>query len=462
MDGSSHRLDSVALARRYGREMAAAAYVILENRQAAERAAAGGIADFLRERGEPDEAETCLDHQLIGLSLRRALAGDGGQHEIDPLVDETVSQRLAALTGLQRAAATANLVAGASLSELGAALREPEERLQDALRAAIRLSGDRERLASIIRAQVADVSLSVTPGAIADALAGPPLQPRAPQPALLMAAGAALFLAVATWMGTSGFAPRPGEGAARVTPQPSTAPSLLDVLPGSVANGALAAGDDLQLSDCQIHPETTRLAYRGWLDVGDVAGGSALATLDRPVYALVTATPAKWVGTREASGSAPPPIARLACVVDPADGTSAVWVIPGGWQPPDVVDGCPTTDVHRYGAFEEIGGPEVFVVLPRGETSWRAGDRDLELYLRVPGTADEDARVTATAHPLGAGRPIELPVSRMSSSPPGTPSRNVYLALGPADFPREGCWAVSVALDGEPVGMAVIPVAAAT
>ncbi|HET7519999.1 MAG TPA: hypothetical protein VFK61_00510, partial [Candidatus Limnocylindria bacterium] len=90
------------------------------------------------------------------------------------------------------------------------------------------------------------------------------------------------------------------------------------------------------------------------------------------------------------------------------------------------------------------------------------GDRDLELYLRVPGTADEDARVTATAHPLGAGRPIELPVSRMSSSPPGTPSRNVYLALGPADFPRGGCWAVSVALDGEPVGMAVIPVAAAT
>ena len=194
MDGSPHTLDSATLARRYGREMAAAAYVVLENRRAAERAAAGGIADFLREHGAPQESESCLDHRLIALSLRRALAGDGRQHEIDPLADESLSRSLARLSGLQRAAATANLVSGASLTELSAALGEPEDRLRDALRTAIKLSDGRERLAGALQAQLADVSLSVTPGAVADALAAPPAERRRPPQAVLFGGAAIVFV----------------------------------------------------------------------------------------------------------------------------------------------------------------------------------------------------------------------------------------------------------------------------
>jgi hypothetical protein len=181
------------------------------------------------------------------------------------------------------------------------------------------------------------------------------------------------------------------------------------------------------------------------------------------VYALVTAGEAEWVGWQNGEPRAmyPRPVGRLGCAMDPADGSLAVYAVAQSWRPPAEVDGCPSTDVHIYGAFREIGGPRLFAVLPGGNTSWRADDPDLELYLRASARVPVDALLIATARRLGAGRAQALPVSRQSVSPPGTPAGNLYLTLAPATFPRAGCWVIDVAADGQSIGSVVIPVAPA-
>ena len=154
----------------------------------------------------------------------------------------------------------------------------------------------------------------------------------------------------------------------------------------------------------------------------------------------------------------PRPVGRLACAVDPTSGGTAVYGVAGDWQPPAMVDGCPATDVHTYGAFKEIGGPQLFATLPTSTGTWRAGDPSVELYLRLPRPPPGRARVAATARPLGPGSALELAVSRQSTSPPSTPASNLYLTLSNVAFPSAGCWVVSVAVDGQVLGSAVLPV----
>jgi hypothetical protein len=96
-----------ALARRHGRDLAAAAYLVLDNRDAAERSAAGGMAIALSRTEGPAGA---IDHdrlrvQMVGATLARALEAHRTTREVDPLLEGADRAALGRLTALQRAVA---------------------------------------------------------------------------------------------------------------------------------------------------------------------------------------------------------------------------------------------------------------------------------------------------------------------------------------------------------------------
>ena len=77
VDDTAREVVAIA-ARRHGRELAALAYLVLQNRGASEEAAAAGLADALRaKQEEPDWAP------LVGAVLSRALEAHGQIREID-------------------------------------------------------------------------------------------------------------------------------------------------------------------------------------------------------------------------------------------------------------------------------------------------------------------------------------------------------------------------------------------
>jgi hypothetical protein len=458
----SGTLDITAIARRYGRGLAAAANLVLENVRLAQEAAAAGIADAVRGREPPELPESPDPYPaLLAAVLAQSLVRYTEAREIDPSPNGARRDLIDALAPLQRAVLVARR-AGA-VAELSAALGMAPERLRAGLVQAVDQGENEEALSAAASRRTAGISLSVDPQRVETELATQSLGRRRSRgvraaliaAALVAVAGVAVLLA----------APLPPQPAA--ADGPTTQPASGDAPEAANRHQLmqlppLVVGEDLGLAECRIEPSSTPVAFRGWLTRGDLAGGSP-ETADRLVYALVTAGEAEWVGwqTGEPRAMYPRPVGRLGCAVDPADGSVAVYAIGEDWQPPADVDGCPSTDVHIYGAFREIGGPRLFAVLPGDNTSWRAGDPDLEIYLRAPGKVPAAAQLTATARQLGVGRGRDLPVRRQSVSPPGTPARNLYLTVAPATFPRAGCWVIEIALDGEPIGATVLPVAPA-
>ena len=136
---------------------------------------------------------------------------------------------------------------------------------------------------------------------------------------------------------------------------------------------ALPVDDRLTLADCDIQPAGTPIAYRGWLTLGDLfAAGRTAPGAGTPVYALVTEGPAEWVGwqTTEGRPMYPRPVGRMACAVDPLSGTSTVFSMADGWQPPAPMDGCPASPILRYAGDHQVGGPSAFILLPFDGEAW--------------------------------------------------------------------------------------------
>lgn len=227
---------------------------------------------------------------------------------------------------------------------------------------------------------------------------------------------------------------------------------------------ALPRDDRLTLADCAIQPAATPIAFRGWLTLGDLsAGGRDAPGAGTPVYALVTDGQAEWVGWQTVEGRQmyPRPVGRMACAVNPVTGTATVFSVAESWEPPVPMDGCPASPIFRYAGDHQVGGPNAFFLLPYDGEAWWSRT-PIVIRVRIAPSPRTGSRITATAQLLDSSRVLPLPVDSepIPESRPAT--SNHYLWLRPVTFPREGCWLVTVSVDGQPVGAAILPITAPT
>jgi hypothetical protein len=456
-----------AAARRHGRELSALAYLVLQNRRASEEAAAAGLADSWRGLPAGSASEPART-TMVGAALRRALEFHGRIREIDAPAEGTPSA-LTLLSPLQRAVAGGHFLAGLSPETLAPAIGLPAERLRRELLTAEGAAGGRERLRRAVEWLVAGRAFAVTADQVEAALTLPPPRPVDPPRRLAWALGAAA-VAVVVLAAVLLAAGRPPAASA---PDPARSPESGGVSVGFPPGGSRGAGawsgspqlpldDRLSLADCDIQPAGTPLAYRGWLTLGDLfaAGGDAPGA-GTPVYALVTAGQAEWVGwqTTEGRPMFPRPVGRMACAVDPLTASATVFSVSDRWQPPAPMDGCPASPIQRYAGDHQVGGPSAFVLLPfDGEAWWSR--RSIVLRVRIAPRPQADARITATARRLDGTRLIRLPVDSPPISESSPPTSNLYLWLRPVRLPTHGCWLVEVAVDGVGVGAAILPITA--
>ena len=459
MDDTARSVVAIA-ARRHGRELAALAYLVLQNRSASEDAAAAGIADVLR--ANPDEPRWA---PLVGAVLRRALEAHGQIREIDA-PGEATPPTLTLLFPVQRAIAAGHLLAGIPLDELAEALGMPVGRARRELVAAEGIGVNRERLRAALESASVGRAFAVTADQVEAAFALPP-------------PGAVLASSRFAWLGAGALAIfvvgaallAAGQPPAPTAPGTSSTPSPAAVAVGFPPGGPQGAGawagdralpvyDRLTLADCDIQPAATPIAFRGWLTLGDLfAAGSAAPGAGTPVYALVTDGPAEWVGwqTTEGRPMYPRPVGRMACAVDPLSGTSTVFSMADGWEPPPSMDGCPASPIRRYAGDYQVGGPQAFILLPfDGEAWW--SKTSIVLRVRIVPSPPSGARITARAMRLDGSGVMSLPVDSPPIPESRPPTSNHYLWLRPVRFPTAGCWLVSVAVDGVGVGAAIVPI----
>jgi hypothetical protein len=444
-----------ALSRRHDREFAALAYVVLDSREAAERSAAEGIADVLRH--SPGEISDLSEarNAMVGATLRRALEAHRTLREVDPLPGMAPDTLLARLTPVQRAVAAGHLSAGVTLKVLADELGQPVGRLASALSAAARVAGGEAVLAIRLKEHAAGVALSVSPEAIEQSLATPPVRPP-PNWWRLPAIAAATMGVLAIAIGFRIASLPAGDPA---TAAASVAPASWALATGA---GPALAIEDLTLRDCKIEPASTKLSFRGWLPLQDLVSSSDPNPAAQPVFALVTRTTAEWVGWQTGQGRPmfPRPVGRLGCALDPATAKATVYAIPESWEPPAMMDGCPASPIALFGGNREIGGPHAFTLLPFQRQGWWSHDPTLEINVRIAPSPATESEITALAWPLGPGDPVRFEVRGPPISEDQPPSSSYFVTLSQATIPSEGCWLFAIAVDGQVVGSAVLPMTA--
>jgi hypothetical protein len=80
--------------------------------------------------------------------------------------------------------------------------------------------------------------------------------------------------------------------------------------------------------------------------------------------------------------------------------------------------------------------------------------------VRIVPSPRAGARITARAVRLDGSGVMSLPVDSPPIPESRPPTSNHYLWLRPVRFPTDGCWLVSVAVDGVGVGAAIVPITA--
>lgn len=403
---------------------------------------------------------------MVGAVLRRALEAHGQIREIDA-PGEATPPALTLLSPLQRAVAGGHLVAAVSLEELAPALGMTVERVRRELVTAEGVGINRERLRRSLEAAVAGRALAVTAEQVEAALSLPP--PRAIRDprrvAWLVGSGAAALLLAAVLLAAG----QPPASSAEPTSTPKSGGVAVGYPPGGPRGAGAWAGaealpldDRLTLADCDVQPAGTPIAYRGWLTLGDLfAGGRSTPSAGTPVYALVTDGPAEWVGwqTTEGRPMFPRPVGRMACAVDPLTASATVFSVADTWEPPAPMDGCPASPILRYAGDHQVGGPAAFILLPfDGEAWW--SKTSIVLRVRIAPSPPPGGQITATARQLDGSRVISLPVDSLPIPESRPPTSSHYLWLRPVRFPTDGCWLISVAVDGVGVGAAILPITA--
>ncbi|MGH2454767.1 MAG: hypothetical protein ACRDHD_00700 [Candidatus Limnocylindria bacterium] len=450
------------LARTVGSRLAALAYAVLQNRSAAEAAAAAAIADSIRRARSPGwpASDDQLRLALNGSALRHAVEAYHATTEVDVLAPIAGGNQLLRLGARQRAVVAGLLEGGLDPAALATDLGTSERAVAQAHRGALAVAGSDGALGGWLARQRPSVALEVSEQAVLEALAAPPRHRRRPRWPLVAAPAGGLLAVMVVVAGWPSPTPQPA-----ALPDPSL-PAALD--PSAISRplaldeleGTLPADETLTLADCDIQPGTTELAYRGWLILRDLSEIADPVRAANPVYALVTRDTAEWVGwqTRQGRPMFPRPVGRLACAVDPVSATATVFAVPDSWEAPDLVQGCPASPLDRFAGYREIGGPGAFVLLPGLGTSWWADDPSVQILARVAPSPASGSEVTASARPLGPGDPIQIKVEDRPVPAGRAPSMTHYVWLDEVRFPTAGCWLVSLAVDGEEVGSAVLPV----
>jgi hypothetical protein len=332
------------VARRVGRELAAAAYVVLEHRAAAQDAAAAGIGDVLRGIVDPATiGQPGFHDALVGATLRRALDARQDLREVDPLADGAGLGPLATLSPVQLAVSAGHLMAGASIEGLAPELSMTVPRVRDALITAEDIVGGREALARRLEAQHRGLPLAVSIEAVEQAFAGPPLRPTSRWRRMRTPVATMALTAVVAGVGIVNIvtAAAQADGAEPDGRHPAQQESS----PPAQAKGAPQAADSHPtLADCDIQPSSTELAFRGPIAMTDLVPAAGASSGATTVYALVTASDAEWVGWQTGGARAmfPRPVGRLACAVNPVSGAVSVFAISDSWRPPPAEDRCPT------------------------------------------------------------------------------------------------------------------------
>jgi hypothetical protein len=190
-------------------------------------------------------------------------------------------------------------------------------------------------------------------------------------------------------------------------------------------------------ADCGM-PARAPLAHRGWLTAEQLTGERS----PRPIYAIVSERGKN----------------RVACMLDPDAGRVARVSVARGWTPPQMVDGCPASPVQRFAGYLESGGPDAFVLLPPLSGSAWTDDPTVRLMARLSPGPSSGSVLTATARPLGAGQAHAIRVTYSPTPADRVPSETHYVWLEGAVFPRDGCWIITLAIDDQPVGWAVMAV----
>ena len=439
-----------------GRSMEGAAYAILQDRDAAARAAAVAIGRSWRLPSAAWPAfstNPCV--QLVAAATREALAlretvreGDaipqpGAESLLALRPEERATVALVRLAGLQPAAAIDALGLRGRARQRAVALLDPA-------------SGQPDHLRTVVATNVAGLSLSLTPDAVLACIDGPlPARPPAWRRVAPLAVGVAGIAMLAALLLA---APRGSVPSARL---PSAAPPGNDGTPSTAAEPPLPAVAELtmdpSLADCGIQPADAELAFAGWTTLTELGGSAPMLETSQPVYTQVPRDPVVW----DPRGDAPPgstPKRLLACLTDPARRLHVVVPLPDGWQAPEIVDGCPASPMGEVAGMREIGGPNGFVVLPGPGTSWWANDPGVRILARVSPAPDRIDAVTAWAQPLGPGvaSQVQLEAPRLPGT--GLGGSTAYVWLNEVPFDAPGCWVISLAVAGRVVGSAILPV----
>ena len=410
------------------------------------------MADVLRRTPDASSIDAAEVHDaMVGATLRRALDTHRTLREVDPQPDVARDASLAKLSPLQRAVASGHLPGRVGLDVLAQELSQPIGRIASILAAAEAIAGGREALAGWLNAHQAGIALSVSPEAVEQAIGVPParrpLRWRAPA---VLAAIALIGVAVGLRISQPANRDAPDTVIAEPT-RSGSEPRLAAALP---------VDEDLTLRDCKIEPVGTELSFRGWLPLRDLVASTDPNLAAQPVYALVTQTSAEWVGWQTSQGRPmfPRPVGRLGCAVDPATAKTTVYAIPGSWEPPAMIDGCPASPIGLHGGLREIGGPRAFTLLPIGGRSWWSNDPTVEINVRISPSPASASDITAVARPLGPGQPVAFDVQGLSMPEDRPPSSSHYVTLSNAAIPSDGCWLLNIAVDGQVIGSAVLPV----
>ncbi len=443
-----------------GHELVAVAYAVLQDEESALRSAASAVATCWR----APAAEWPVDARhvregLLGEAARTALALHGVTRQVDPL-SRPAAGELLSLTPGQRAVVALRHVghlepsAAAEALQLGSRARRAAATLLDGG------SGDGARARDAVLANVAGLPMGPDAASVLAAIDAPPDAPPRPWRRYLVAAAAT---ATAGLLLVMLIAAPPVDDAALppASRAPISEPSRPPVAVSVPAIEVRDLADEPSLSDCGIQPPDAELAYAGWTTPEQLGATFAMLGSSQPVYVQVPREPVTWDPRGDAAAGSLRS-ERLACLTDTTRRLHVVARLPAGWSVPELIDGCPASPMGRSAGLLEIGGPGAFVVLSDGGTGWWADDPNVRLLARLAPSPLSDETVTAWTQPLGPGSPRQLAIE--APPPPERAQRGstYYLWLASVRFTSPGCWVVSLAVDGELVGSAIIPVSERT
>jgi DNA-directed RNA polymerase specialized sigma24 family protein len=484
-----------ALIAAFGRPMTALAYLVLHNRIQAEAVVVDVLAHAWR-HGDEADATPHLRTWLLGHTATMALHAQRRSHAVDVVLPGSalasggpgragrdlpaVIRAVAELPPRQRAVVAVRYLALLDRTEAAAALGMSQEALKTDERGALRrirtflpeavrdprtgvlpwaesvTDAANKRLEERLTAALARLTDLLPSGIDAEevrtALAAPP--PPRPVPwravGLLAALGVAVLVVVVFtilggWAGSAGASPEAHSPA------------------GAAVPSRPAGGLPITLASCDIAPPDTPVSFAGWATGDTLHLPAAGLPAGRPVYAVVTRGLAQMVSGRSSGGWInPPPFSRLACLFDPATGALALAGVPYTWQPPAIIDGCPASPEDSFAGYREVGGPRAWFLLPTSTTSWVVGSLSSILF-RLAHNVAQGQRLTGWVQPLAGGARIEGAIDSghpelLAPSPGASPASQANYNFLNLRFTGTGCWVMNIAVDGEVVGSAIVPI----